>query len=293
MSTETSLAVQNSQPPTSSFGFGAGFVGFSIRPALLSMVQPALAMKNPNAKFGAFYDAKTGTNHERMTVVMAALPRTNRVLLPKGDFGAKPICKSTGCAAGSNVMLPILDNKDLIPQSPRCGVYEVGSSGRPVFKAVCDQASWKKWHESNKNPDFRPSCREQDDFLFVEKDTLLPYRLNIHGESLKPFRASMEGVARYAQADYAKGLHPELYWYQMTLSIKKETNKRGQTYAVLVITDIRPIPVDEREKFKEQFMKFAGVTFTDDTEGTAEGSDAAVEGQTAADSTTTAPVTNY
>jgi hypothetical protein len=231
MSTQ-SLTVLNNPPAgeIQTYGFSANI--FKIRPAPLEIVQRMSKSTSAGALVGHFYDTKTGTNLKELTVVMAALPQDNRVLMPPGDLGGKPLCKSR------DAITPIMDDDRLTPMSPKC--------------ATCDHSSWTKWHKNGKRREDIPGCRQQVDFIFVERETLLPFRMNVHGSSLKPFREKMEGVARLAKVLMAQGKNPEPYWFSMKLGLVERSNNKG-SWSELSISNIAKLDDAAIAQFETAF----------------------------------------
>lgn len=226
------LAVINNPPSQAMQTYGFDSKIFSIRPAQLEIVQPMSKSTSQGALVGHFYDTKTGTNLKEMIAVMAALPQDNRVLLPPGELGGKPICKSR------DGIVPVTDDDRLTPMAPNC--------------ANCDHSSWAKWHKGGKRREDIPGCRQQVDFVFVERTTLLPFRMNVHGTSLKPFREKMEGIARLAKVLIAQGRNPEPYWFSMRLSLQERTSQKGRWYE-LVINNISKLEDDAIASFEKAF----------------------------------------
>lgn len=246
----TELTVLNN-PPAALQQSNWDAKAFRIRPAQLDLVQRMSKSTSEGALVGHFYDTKTGTNLKRMQVVLAAIPQDNRVLMPPNSFGSGPICKSR------DAVVPVTDDPRLTAMSPTC--------------QTCDHSSWKKWHANGKRREDVPQCREQIDFIFVERETLLPFRLNVHGKSLKPFREKMEGVARLAKVLLAQGKKPEPYWFSMELSTKEESNTKGTWYE-LVVSNIVKIDDEAIAKFEQAFKevmsnKLKIQTDADDIEG--------------------------
>jgi hypothetical protein len=197
----------------------------------LEIVQGNSKSARQGGTFGHFFDTKTGTNLKELTVVMAALPQDNRVLLPPGELGGKPICKSR------DAIVPVVNDDRLTPMSPTC--------------AKCDHASWAKWHKTKRHED-KPKCRQQVEFIFVERETLLPFRMNVHGTSLKPFREKMEGVARLAKVLMAQGRKPEPYWFSMKLSLQERSGAKG-IWNELVISNIVKLEDSAISAFEQAF----------------------------------------
>lgn len=249
MSTE--LAILNNPPAgeIQTYGFSANI--FKIRPAPLEIVQRMSKSTSSGAVPGHFYDTKTGTNLKELTVVLAALPQDQRVLLPPGDLGGKPLCRSR------DAITPVLDDDRLNPMAPSC--------------AVCEHSSWARWHKNGKKREDIPGCRQQVDFIFVERETLLPFRMNVHGTSLKPFREKMEGVARLAKVLISQGKNPEPYWFSMKLGLVERSNAKGQ-WSELSISNIAKLPDEDIAKFEQAFKdvmsnKLKIQTDADDIEG--------------------------
>lgn len=267
------LTVINNPPAEAIQTYGFDSKIFQIRPAPLEIVQRMSKSTSQGALVGHFYDTKTGTNLKELTVVMAALPQDNRVLLPPGELGGKPICKSR------DGITPVMDDDRLTPMSPTCRPVPIFDEfGKPTGKMTkgCDHSSWARWHKTKQRADV-PGCREQVDFIFVERETLLPFRMNVHGTSLKPFRERMEGVARLAKVLMSQGKSPEPYWFSMKLSLTEKSNPRG-TWSELVVSNIVKLDDDAISKFEKAFKdvmsnKIRIQTESDDVDG-------AIEGQT-------------
>jgi hypothetical protein len=226
------LVVVNNPPAQAIQTSGFDSKIFAIRPAPLEIVQRMSKSTSEGALVGHFYDTKTGTNLKELVVVLAALPQDNRVLLPPGELGGKPICKSR------DGVIPVTDDSRLTPMAPNC--------------ANCDHSSWKKWHANGKRREDIPGCRQQVDFVFVERTTLLPFRMNVHGTSLKPFREKMEGIARLAKVLISQGKSPEPYWFSMKLSLVERSNQKG-SWSELVINNIAKLEDDAIAAFEKAF----------------------------------------
>lgn len=191
---------------------GLGLPDMQLKPAEMVLVQRT--SRTEGATPGRLRDNLTGTEYSEIRVV-PLMVRSGRVLFPPGsDLDAKPLCRS------NDGIGPVTTDENLVPQAPNC--------------ATCDFGN-KAWAKGK-----RPDCRETRRFLFIEKETQLPYVMTIKGTSLKAFKDLLSGIARYMAAARAKGETLNLFDFSFTIKSRFEQNSKG-SYYVLQFPDLKRV----------------------------------------------------
>lgn len=98
--------------------------------------------------------------------------QTKRVLFPKGEFGAEPLCRSNdGKVPAPNV----IDKK-----SNSCATCDFGPK------------LWKDYRKTH----IKPPCDEKIEYTFVDLMTMKVYRINVGGTSVSEIKGAMKQIMK-------------------------------------------------------------------------------------------------
>jgi hypothetical protein len=183
---------------------GLGLDGTSaIRPVPMTLKQPTTEGLE-DVKVGQFADKLSGVVWNQVRLVPLSIKRI-RDKYPSAKFvkGEHPICRSM------DGVLPVLNNKDLIPQAPTC--------------KVCSHSSWDGYDYKTKTGD-KPTCKESILIVFIEIETQLPFYIKIVGMSVKDAKRLKEAIERNAQISAARNKDkkkPNLFDYVVDMTAVK------------------------------------------------------------------------
>lgn len=226
MSTSTSIV------PVSALnqgGLGLTKKFLRLRPQDLELVQPT--SDNPGNALGKFRVKATGQVYDNLKIVLLAVPQEPRAFWePGGDFGAEPLCRSDdGIFPSANAV---------VPQAARC--------------AGCPRADWSKWKKSKRREDL-PQCKDMRKLFFVHRETKIPFRLQVKGNSIKPLDNGLNHIAMLIQIAISEGGNPNIFDFSMTLGSKK--SKNAPTYEVTV-SEVAMIGEGDRGAFGALFEQY-------------------------------------
>lgn len=210
---------------------GEGFEGFSLKPAVLKLVQNTTT--DEGAVKGQLFDTLSRSNFPSMQVVPLSI-RVGRVMFPPdGDLGAEPICRS------NDGIVPSPDAQ--VPQSDKC--------------ATCDHGPkmWKDFRATGKKPD----CQEKFRMLFVARDSGLPYYITIGGKSISHLKKLKDAIFRDVLASRMKGEQRNLYDYTFEMKPVATQGRRGNYYELAFINLSKIKEPGEFGQLYEMFVKRA------------------------------------
>lgn len=185
--------------------------------------------------------------------------KTKRVLFPDGELGAKPLCRS---------------NDGIVPAP---GVLDKKSN----TCKDCKFASWAAYSAAKKRgasiaqlKPLKPKCQQKAEFVYVDKLTMQPTRLNVGGTSLREINDATKDIqskiqskinlARFemgkAKARGEEYVPPTIGLYDFTIQIKSREiqNSQGSFY-VMEFTVVPTVfdSEDERKIFGEIYKEIS------------------------------------
>jgi hypothetical protein len=235
--TQTTALVVNdpNKALTSDVSFSGKFM--RIKPTTLVINQPMT--QADGAIKGKIRVVETGEQFDSITVVLMSMPRETR----KYEEGEFPDRK---CLCFSTDMLRPHANA-LVPQAVTC--------------KGCPQSDWSAWREYSErfgksNPTLVPKCNSQYVATFLDTETKLPSKMYIKSnQSRKAFDKGMENVARELLKLKTKGLNPQIYDVQFTLTTEKQ--KDGANYFLKIIgNSVHAIDEKDRQAFGDIYTQY-------------------------------------
>jgi hypothetical protein len=225
ISSNTALA----HPP---MGLGEGFDEdlFVLKPQIIELVQNSTKDKEPQ-QIGKFRTKASGSTFDEIKLVLLKV-RKGRVLFPPGgELGADPLCRS---------------NDGKVPS-------EDAASPQAMFCKTCPKGDkmWDTWKKTGK----KPECQEKITLMFVERNSKVPYYLNVGGSSVKPVKAALSDIAGKVKVLQSEGKTPNLYDFSMTLKPLKVDGRKG-TFYVCNVTNIAQVKEEDRAEFGELYKQY-------------------------------------
>jgi hypothetical protein len=215
------------QTPTAIQQYGQGLEGFSLKPAVMKLVQRTTT--DEGAVPGKMFDTLSKNNFDAVTVVPLSI-RMGRVLFPPGgELGAEPLCRSDdGVVPSPNATSP---------QSPTC--------------ATCDHGP-KMWARF-KSTGVKPDCQDKYRLMFVLRDSGLPYYMTVSGKSITNLKSLKDAIYRDVISEKMKGNVLSIYDYSFDVKPVFIQGKKG-SYYVLSFVNLRKVA--NPGEFGSMFQEF-------------------------------------
>lgn len=235
MSNEALVKTQQNTALVPSDGFLEGLEDVQLKPSTMILVQNTTNIEgvDTEGKAGKFLVKSSGQTFDELRVVPLAFRRTRVLWTPGAEFGADPLCRSNDGITPS----PFVEN----PQHEQC--------------KGCPRANWDIYWKSGKKQ--KPDCQEKVQFLFLERETQLPYQISVSGKGIKPFMEMMGEIKRIA-ISRAKATPSELlniYDFSFTVKSVKVKNAKG-VFFVLNFSDLKKVQnIGEFSPLFQQFVK--------------------------------------
>lgn len=191
------------------------------------IVQPTSREGTP----GTFRINLTGEEYKELEVIGVKVER-GRTFWVEGNMD-EPACRSYDFFYPD----PAIEN----PVSPQCASHD-----KETRKAedICPKAKW--------GADGRPpECGQTMNLLCIEKDSGLPFWLQIHGKSIAPFRRFISSI---------KLKNHRLFQYSVKFTLKEIIDKKGKYY-VLQFTPPEKLTPEELQVFAPQILQLKSLSF--------------------------------
>jgi hypothetical protein len=211
-------------------GFGTNSKLFKLQPATIQLVQKM--SRAEGAIPGKFRIKETGQHFDEMQLVLLFEPIERRSYFEGDDF------------APENQLCFSLDNiaphaKARIPQAMAC--------------AACAKASWERYRQTGNKADI-PKCKNYYHNMVIDRQTQLPYYLDVKSTSIKPYIKGMQQVARtMALIEASEGRKPNIF--DVSFKIYPVSEGKG-TYYTIGFKDFAPVKSEDRDKFGGIFVDF-------------------------------------
>ena len=173
-------------------GIGTNSKLFQVKPSTLELVQKMT--RQEGAEPGRIRDTGLNIHFDEMRLVMLFVPVEQQQLFTKGQFN-----KESKVCFSLDGITPHEYAKE--PKALSCAACKLNAK---VGK------NWEKWR-TTKSPDDVPPCKNYYHLVVADRETQMPYYLNVKGKSVAEFEAAMKNVARLIA--------------QMTANVKMENKK--------------------------------------------------------------------
>jgi hypothetical protein len=209
-------------------GFNSKYL--QVKPDRITLVQPTTTADG--AIPGKLRIGSTGEQFSEMRLVALFEPVDRRNYYEgEGFSGDNLVCFSQDC----------------VRPHPRSKILQA------EYCDMCPRASWEKYEQSHRREDL-PPCKKFLHNLVVERQTKLPYYLDVYSTSRSPFLRGLQTIARGMALLKSQGKIPNIFDFSFTLTSKKVP---GAAYYVLDIKDVKGMNDDERAEFGELYLKMA------------------------------------
>ena len=166
-------------------GIGTDSKLFRVKPSTLELVQKMT--RQENAEPGRIRDTGLNVHYDEMRLVLLFVPAEQQQLFTKGQFNKESkVCFS-------------LDG--ITP-------HEYAKEPKALSCAACKLNAkvgnnWEKWR-TTKSPDDVPPCKNYYHLVVADRETQMPYYLNVKGKSVAEFEAARAKTVAEAEAN---GMH--------------------------------------------------------------------------------------
>jgi hypothetical protein len=207
-----------------------------LKPTPIKIKQPTTVAAG--VENGKFFDTLTGQTFDSLDMVpIHMFSHRKKYLSDTFKRGDVPICRSR------DGIKPITDNPDLQPQAMTC--------------ATCPHASWKNYDRKTKKG--KPTCKEFYRIVHLEKESGLPFFIDLTGKAVSTGKMAFSAIKRTAQMLNTKfqraGNNRRLSIFDFVLRTSVVPAEDGGPYFSFKVNKIDPMSATEAQQFGPLYME--------------------------------------